>query len=282
MPNRKRSEVDQLRTKIWATMVSVAAGGLTPTRLEEYLKQRRGGKSGEREAKEATGIWWRYLKGKAKPFKTWEPRPQTVWVDECEEIFPGTSAWFYSPIWYLLEDTEYLPSQILECVNLLPFRLREDLLEHGDVNTKSAFLLADLPFDTPFQIGAEVSVWSLGAMACVMRRAELSGQSPLYRWAGIGILWVLLQLEKDVPVQVWPLLKEVQAMLTDKLNSFIYPLGGPMICPVKTRDLERFSCEVQKVHAIRQASMNDDYELVDRLSLLKWYEFPSASSDLAK
>lgn len=263
-------------------MVSVAAGGLPPTRLEEDLKQRREAKSGGRETKEATGIWWRYLRGKAKPFKTWEPRPQTVWVDECEEFFPGTSAWFYSPIWYLLEDTEFLPSQILECVNLLPFRLREDLLEHGDVRTKSAFLLADLSLDTLFQIGAEVSVWSLGAMACAMRRAELSGQSPLYRWAGIGVLWMLNQLQKNAPVQLWQLLQEVKVMMTDRLNSFIYPMGGPMICPVTNRDLERFSCEVQRIHAIWHASLNDDYELADQLRLLKWTELSCGSDKVTK
>ena len=282
MANRKSSEIDQLRTKIWATMVRVAAGGLPPTRLEEDLKQRREAKSGGSETKEATGIWQRYLKGEAKPFKTWEPRPQTVWVDECEEFFPGTSAWFFSPIWYLLEDMEYLPRQILECVNLLPSRLREELLEHGDEYTKSAFLLADLSFDTPFQIGAEVSIWSLGAMACVMRRAELSGKSPLYRWAGIGILWLLRQLENDVPVQVWPLLREVQVMLMARLNSFTYPMGAPVRCPVTARDLERFGGEVQKVHAIRKASMNDDYELADQLRLIKWSEFSYGSDEVTK
>lgn len=97
MANRKSSEIDQLRTKIWATMVRVAAGGLPPTRLEEDLKQRREAKSGGRETKEATGIWQRYLKGEAKPFKTWEPRPQTVWVDECEEFFPERLPGFSAP-----------------------------------------------------------------------------------------------------------------------------------------------------------------------------------------
>lgn len=273
MANRKTSAIDKLRTKIWAEMVNFAAGDMAPTALEAHLKDLRDRRTGgEPVLREATGLWVRYMTGRAKPFKVWEPMPQTVWVDECEEFYPGTSAWFYSPIWYLLEDTEYLPSQILACVNLLPARFRDELLEHGDVHTKSAFLLADLPFDTPFQIGAEVSVWSLGAMACVLRRAELSGQSPLYRWAGVGILWVLQRLGEDAPLQVRPLLQEAHDMMAERMNSFIYPMGGPMTCPVKARDLERFSCEVRRVHAIEEATMNDDYESVDRLSSLKWFE----------
>lgn len=279
MPNRKTSAIDKSRTKIWSTMVRLAAGDMPATTLEEFLKEQRYQKCGAKpEVKEATGIWWRYMTGKAKPFRVWEPRPRADWVDECEELFPGTSAWFYSPIWYLLEDEEFLPSQILQCVNLLPARFKDELLEHGDQRTKSAFLLADLSFETPFEIAAEVSIWSLGAMACVMRRAELSGKSPLYRWSGIGILWLLQQMMKDAPLPLHPLLKELHSMVAESLNSFVYPMGGPMTCPVKAEDLERFNRAVQRVHAIREAAFNDDYELVDRLYKLKWYEAPNLSS----
>lgn len=279
MPNRKTSAIDRLRTKVWSTMVSAAAGNMAATSLEAFLKDLRDHKGKEKpRGKEATGMWWRYMSGRAKPFRVREPRPRADWVDECEELFPGTSAWFYSPIWYLLEDEEFLPSQILECVNLLPARLKDELLEHGDPSTKSAFLLAELSFNTPFEIAEEVSIWSLGAMACVMRRAELSGKSQLYRWSGIGILWLLQQMMKDAPLPLRPLLQELYSMLAESLNTFVYPMGCPMTCPVKAEDLERFSCAVQRVHAIREAGFNDDYELVDRLSALKWYESPKGIS----
>ena len=59
-------------------------------------------------------------------------------------------------------------------------------------------------------------------------------------------------------------------------------MGAPVRCPVTARDLERFGGEVQKVHAIRKASMNDDYELADQLRLIKWSEFSYGSDEVTK
>lgn len=279
MANRKTSSIDRLRTQVWATAVLVAAGSLSPADLEENLKEKRRKKEGvEGDYKDASGIWWRYLGGRARPFRTWEPLPKTVWVDECEESFPGTASWFYSPIWYLMEEVEFLPSQILKCVQLLPERLKEDLLGHGVADTKSGLMLAELGMTVPFQIATEISVWSLGAMACVMRRAELSGQSPLVRRAGVGILWILDQLGPTAATSLRPLLCELRRVVSDMLDKYVYPLSGPMECPVVAKDFERFSCEVQRWHAIDEAFMSDDYESVDRLMALNWFELSAALS----
>lgn len=224
------------------------------------------------EYKETAGTWQRYLTGRAKPFRTWKPYPRAIWVDECEEVFPGTAAWFYSPIWYLLEDIEFLPRQILECVRLLPEHLRDDLLTQGVESTRSAFLLADLEMNAPPQIATEVSVWSLGAMACVMRRAELSGKSALFRWAGIGIIWILDQIDSEVPIMLKPLLHDLRGVVVGMLEKFVYPLSAPMTFPLTAKEFERFSCQVQRVHAISQAAMDDDYGRVDQLMSLKWFE----------
>ena len=83
---------------------------------------------------------------------------------------------------------------------------------------------------------------------------------------------------KDAPLPLRPLLQELHSLVTESLSSFVYPMGGPMTCPVTAKDLERFSCAVQRVHAIREAISNDDYELVDRLNALKWYEAPNGIS----
>lgn len=145
---------------------------------------------------------------------------------------------------------------------------------HGIESTRGAFLLADLDMNAPFHIAAEVSIWSIGAMACVMRRAELSGKSPLFRRSGIGVIWLLDQLDPTIPAQVRPLLRDLRGLVVDMLDKFVYPMSGPIIFPPTAKDFDRFRCEVQRVHAIDKAIMNDDYDLADHLTSRKWFELP--------
>lgn len=226
------------------------------------------------EAKDETGIWRRYIAGTSKPYVTREVKPKAEWVLVAEKAYPTSSRWFYSPIWFLLENREFFPSEILACVKLLPQSMQDQLLLIGLETTTAGFLLAEASSHTLFRLSINPSTWSLGAMACVMRRAELSGNPPLVRRAGIGILWNLAQL---VPAEPEPL-RAALTLLVNKVKKYLdersYPASGPVIFPVAECDLQKFGQGVEHWRKIDHAYAEGDLELASECTKRVFVEFP--------
>ena len=269
LTRRKTSDLEKLRTRVWATTVACAAGEHSPDRLERLINERLGF-----DDKDETGVWRRYLAGTAKAFLKRAVKPNSEGVKGAEKIYPNSSRWFYSPIWFLLEDREFLPSEILQCVKLLPQSMQGQLLLTGLETTTASFLLAEVSSHTLFQLSMRPSTWSLGSMACVMRRAELSGNPPLFRRAGIGIIWNLEQL---IPTEPEPL-RAVLTLLLNKvkkdLDERIYPASGPVIFPIEERDLQQFGQGVEHWREIDHAYAEGDFELASECTKRVYVEFP--------
>lgn len=246
-----------------------AAGENSPDRLERLLNERLG-----YEAKDETGIWRRYLAGTSKPYAKREVRPNAEWVCFAEKAYPKSSRWFYSPVWFLLEEREFLPSEILECVKLLPQSMQDQLLLSGLETTTAGFLLAEASSHTLFRLSMKPSTWSLGAMACVMRRAELSGNPPLFRRAGIGILWNLAQLAPTEPEPLRAALTLLLNKVKKDLDERIYPASGPVIFPVAECDLKNFERGVEHWRLIDHAYAAGDFELASECIKRAFVEFP--------
>ena len=249
--------------------VAAAVDEFSPTRLEKHLNNLLGD-----EFKDATGVWRSYCEGSSKPFKKRAVKPKAAWVDEVERLYPGTSRWFYTPVWYLLEETEFYPSEIYECAKQLPHdELAEHLLSGEKLQESAALMLSELTMQVPWLLAVKPSPEALGAMACAMRRAELAGQMPIFRRAGIGMLWLLDRLIPKEPLLVRECLRELRRIVKKKFDKQVYPMGSLMRSPPKRRDLEEFSKRVTLLKSAEKAFDKCDMEkgesLIDQALSMK-------------
>lgn len=254
MANRKKSELDLLRSTVWARYIAVRVDMRQGKTLELEIARLL-----NIERDEATGRWPKYLKGKARPFVKWEPRPAAPLVDATATLWPEAAAWFYTPVWFLLEEQEYLPSQIMACVALLPQCYRENLIPYPDEHSPAGLVLLELWPDLIYELAYPVTPWALGALACAFRRAELAGQLPVYRRAAVGIVWVLDQLIPTLDPWVQEPLASLRRLVVQRIDAAVYP-GGLML-PFSMADLKSFSLGVDEVKSRSEAPFDLDAEL---------------------
>jgi hypothetical protein len=191
LTNRKITTLDRLRTETWMRWLLWEFGSKDTKALEQTiaawheLDQRP-------EGYEASGILTKYLKGPTRPFGSWVPRPDALWVDRAAALWPQTSAWFYMPMWYLLEPESFTADQLLECALLLPERFRESLVALEMSEAEPAGLrLKEVMWEHLIEFTYPIGPWALGATACAMKRAELAGSAQAYRLSGVALIWLL-------------------------------------------------------------------------------------------
>lgn len=211
------------------------------------------------EKYEATGNWQKYLDGLGRPFKKWVPDPKAPLVGITSAFWPEVRAWFYTPAWYLLEEQEYLPSQITACIALLPRSYRKTLIPDPDKHSPAGLVLRELWPDLIYELAYPVTPWALGALACAFRRAELAGQLAVYRRAAVGIVWVLDQLTPTLNPWVQEPLLRLRTRVVQMIDAAVYP--GGLMMGFSTSDLKSFSRGVYEVKKRSKAKFDLDAEL---------------------
>lgn len=203
MANRKTSELDRLRAQTWVRNLALVADVKGFKSLEEHIYKRVGLKRFEVSKRLEC-----YSRGThSVQVQRW-PGRRGDWVEFGESAYSGTSSWFDTPIWYLLEPGPFYAEEIRECVRLLPRRYLEILLNADIPGSSAGLVLRDLWEDRIYELAARPTVWSLGALACALRRAEFAGQAAIFRFAAIGILWTLDRLIESKPALLQePLIK---------------------------------------------------------------------------
>jgi hypothetical protein len=109
--------------------------------------------------------------------------------------------------------------------------------------------------DRIYELAARPTVWSLGALACALRRAEFAGQAAIFRFAAIGILWTLDRLIESKPALLQEPLIKLRRFAADYFATLVIPLSGAFHLGISTRDTERFSDSVAK-YLQREAEIN--------------------------
>lgn len=203
MPNLRRTPWQSLRTRLWAAAVADQLGIHNGKRIEMYLSARTG-----HQAIELSGVFSRYLAGKSMPSRTVGPVVSGPWLDRVDTLLPGTSDWFRSPVWFLLEERSPSFAELLECIQLLPEELQAQLLSD---NTKH------LPPQYRFRLPSEgeilwimpsIAAWHFGALACVFRTADAKGNERVARRALLSLLQAM-----DLRLTLFPDGSQVKAVL---------------------------------------------------------------------
>lgn len=241
MANRKTTELDRLRAQTWVRNLFLVAGVRGRKNLEEKLYERAG-----LQRFEASNRLDRYCRGKHSVQIPRRPGGRGDWVEYGELAYPGSAAWFDTPVWYLLEPGPFYAQEVLECVRLLPPQYLEIMLNIDIPGPSAGLVLQDLWEDRIYELASRPSVWSLGALACALRRAEFAGQAAVFRFAVIGILWTLDQLIVSEPELLQEPLVRFRQLAADYFATLLVPLSGTYRLGISARDFERFSDSVNK------------------------------------
>jgi len=188
--------------------------------------------------KQGTGQIKGYLNGKRRAFQDWGPVPNSRWVELAAQAHPGSRVWFATPMWYLLEEMAFTPDQLITCAELLPEVFREALLFESRAGMPAALRLQDVQFHWVYQFTVPASPQALGAMACGMRRAELAGDGPTFRWAAVGLIWLLDQYIARLDPWVAEPLVALRRYVLERFASMVYLHG--LVRPILPQDIARF------------------------------------------
>ena len=239
MPNHSKTRIDFWRTQTWARF---CANSLEVKDGADVARRLR---VGQENLRSANTLWTAYLSGLRTPYNDWAPVPDSKWARRAATPCPGSWAWYATPFWYLIEEEEYSPSQIITCAEGLPKRFREDLLYEAAPGTSPALRLRDVHFHWIYLFCDPGSPWGLGATACAMRRAELAGDAACMRWAAVGLIWQLSRLIEPLDRWVAEPLIEVRTALLERFEKLTY-LDGLRLPIVTSQDEVRFGAQYEK------------------------------------
>lgn len=239
----------------WARWVAVRAKVRNGKELELLIARKLGWQKDE-----ASSLMDGYLAGKRSCLTTWSPNASALWVDRAEKVWQGTSDWYRTPVWYLMEDVQYHPGQLMACIQLLPRQFRMVLLSEPNSKTPAGLLLGELWPDRVYELCRPMSPWALGAMACAFRRAELAGQGPVYLRAGIGLVWALDRLAAAQDPWVREPLNQFRDLVLNRLNDVVYPGSTPIMFPISGEILSQFGANASAFIAQSEAPIDFERE----------------------
>lgn len=232
-----RIELNKVRTAVWWSVLKHEAKTAVPDRIEEAIATHLSlDLIGSRNLAA-------FAAGRRLPFRHQElPLPRdAVWPRRAAKVWPATGEWFFTPFWFLIDNQKSFTLELIgKCIQLLPFEHQEYLYSGvpGGVEEPLNFLPIDQSHVCVLAVPA--SPWSLGALACAMRRATISGEGRTARWCGVGIVWLLLHLRERHEFLA-DHLEHLANLVLKQLADVGYPPG--IHWPVEVADLVQFSWE---------------------------------------
>lgn len=211
------------------------SGLLRPVELAEYIQTKLALDQYD------TTAMRRYASGSQFPIQSGHPYACGDWVKLAARIWPESSAWFRTPFWFLLEKTNLTPDDLVICAGGLPPLFRESLLEPS--NGSAALKLIPVSRDYLYGFTDPINPWSLGALACAMRRSEFAADAGAMRWASVGIMWSVNHFIETVDPLMRQPLEALLVRLKSQFDGLIYPTQRGILAPITDIDIARFDLE---------------------------------------
>jgi hypothetical protein len=145
--------------------------------------------------------------------------------------------WLTSPFYFLLEQTP-TPKDLIQCALLLPPRYQNELLTGLPGEIKGPLELEYVARLLAFEFTEVCGPHALGALACAMQRARISGDSGTERRFVIAITWVLFHLFESAPIELQPIFQRLVDFFLWWAADRVYP--PELVLPVAAQELELF------------------------------------------
>jgi len=236
--NRKNTEIDSARTSVWLEVLYGCAETTSPDAIERRVSKELQLRTGDAKTKAKSGNLRAYLRKGSKPYQvgTGPALRAAIWPERIAKVWPSTLPWLLTPFWYFCERPRLSLEELVQCAKLLPERYRDELFAVDSEEVSPEQRLNVVHPYMLYEISRTPSAWSIAAMACAMRRAEISGDARCAHLAGAGLAWLLYSL------------MQARVSLEQALN-FILLLRadatfGPGLCrPIQAVDLARFDVD---------------------------------------
>ncbi len=185
----------------------------------------------------------KYAQGSSNPSASNRPGSSGSWVDWAEAVYPETGAWYITPFWFLLQSRRCTAEDLWECVRLIPESMQVPLIESDNSNIPAEMRLGVVPRSCLYELTEQLNPWTLGALACAMRRAELACDMGALRWAGVAMVWTVEKLIENAAPSLKERLSELRQLLGATLDSMIYPIGNGVVHPISADEIQRYGRE---------------------------------------
>lgn len=230
-------ELNEVRAAVWWCVLKHEAKTEIPDRIQEAIASHFSPDlNGSRNLAA-------FAAGRRLPFRHQQlPLPRdAIWPRRAAKLWPATGEWFFTPFWFLVNDQKPVTLELIgKCIQLLAFDHQEYLYAGvpGGVEEALNFLPIDQSHVCALSVPANPG--ALGALACAMRRATISGEGHVARWCGVGIVWLLLHLcERHEFLAAH--LEHLANFVLMQLSDVDYPPGFHW--PVEVADLVQFEWE---------------------------------------
>ncbi|MFW5329743.1 hypothetical protein [Hydrogenophaga sp. ZJX-1] len=222
MPNVKRTRIHAVRTRLWAALVADQLRFNGSKEIERFICS-----SIDLDLHEPSGVFRGYISGRTMPSRTVGPVVEGVWLDRVDCVLPGTSDWFRSPVWFLLDDHLPTNKEIMDCIRLLPEALQVELLISGTQHLPEQYQFRVPSENRVLVITHHEASWRLGALACVYRLADLNGNKLVARRA----LLTLVQAIEDICARSTDsrfrnVFLEFRELVREHVSKYLWALGG--------------------------------------------------------
>lgn len=188
--------------------------------------------------------------GRRRPSMTRGIKTSGPWLYATGALWPNTRRWFDTPVWYLLDRDDVTYQELMDCAQLLPTALREELFWNPESVGPSALDWRPVTRATIYSLVEKVDEWELGAgslgtLACTMRESELRGEPGMVRWSAVGLTWLVSALQPMAHPAMRAGLLQIHAFVSEYLrlrNKRAVFLGEP----VSDAEVMRFEKERKK------------------------------------
>lgn len=230
------SSLDNLRALTWLAALMDASQLESPNQIERVIRVQLGldpDKTGNVRAMSRRAGTLPFRKGSGPRLRStdWPSR-----AEKAQQCWRGTLSWVTTPFWYLMEERPDL-AVLTECVQLLPESLQEDLIEPAFDGSEPRLSYVARPII--LELSLYVSPMGLGALACAMRRASISGEAGVERLCAVAIAWMLMALQSQPGSRLRLPLDHLLNWFLLQMAQYVYAPG--LCAPLAARDIERFA-----------------------------------------
>lgn len=207
-------------------------------------------------------IWRGYKSGKRFPrLERESPDFCPTLVERVDNAIPGTAAWITTPFWWFTSECMTSLPGITALIGRLPVNYQDKLLIRSTGPLRIS--LQPISRETVKEFAMWGGPWGLGALACIVRIAQITGAAPTQRYASIYLLCTL-QRWKDHPA-LKAYYVEVYAIIENTVKDAVYavPGGGNLLSPISPHEITAAICEISEECDVRRKQREQSAEEIE-------------------
>lgn len=219
----------------------------------------------ERPRDDRCRIWRGYKLGTRFPPLERESPDRPTLVERVDNAIPGTAAWIATPLWWFTSERMLSLPGITSLIERMPVPYQDELVARSTGPIEIS--LRRISRETVKEFAISGGPWGLGAIACAVRIAQITGAAPIQRYASIHLLNTLRAWKDHSALK--SSYAEVYKIIEDDINTAPYnlPGSGSLFAPISINEVDAASHEIsEECDARRKQRKQLNEEIEDALN----------------